>query len=314
MRTEQSISNRYTVTAGVLAYSVTFPLYEAGDVTVFLSTDGGDTERQLSLGSDYSVAINSNMMGGTVTLKAGVASPGNLLAFLSSVPYTQELDLTGVSTIDVQATETQLDRMEQQIQQLKELSDRHLKVTATGDKTPDQAMKDILDVAEHAGEYAQLADRAYQEASSVRDDVQAMYNGLAPIVPVLDDVVALAPVAGSIPVTAANANSIRIVADDLQGLPLMSLDLGYVRDPAEPINDANGSILAQLVENADAIADIADHLDELLGIVSTAQAAAAEARQSASSAMASEARIQSLEDETRELIATNYAEVLQNGN
>ena len=72
MRVEQEIVNKYTVTAGVLSYPVTFPLYEESDVSVVVSSDGGESERALTLGTDYSVSINEDNSGGTVTLVSGV--------------------------------------------------------------------------------------------------------------------------------------------------------------------------------------------------------------------------------------------------
>lgn len=172
MRTDQSIINRYTVTAGVLSYPVTFPLFEQGDVLVMLSTDGGATERELSLNDDYSVAINDGQTGGTVTLKSGVAQAGNIIAFLSVVPYTQELDLSNVATIDVNATERQLDRTTQQIQQVAELATRHLTVPATSPKTPQEVMTEIFDTVARANEYAQMATDAYAASVALKETVE----------------------------------------------------------------------------------------------------------------------------------------------
>lgn len=174
MRTEQTIRNSYVVTAGVTEYSVSFPLYEEGDVAVFLSRDGGESEERLALGTHYTVAINSGRNGGTVTLKAGAAEAGNILALLSNVPYTQELDLTNVSTIDVESTETQLDRTTQQIQQIKELSDRHLAVPATSQKTPQEVMAEIFSTVAMANEYAKKAVEAYEQALILKDTVEGM--------------------------------------------------------------------------------------------------------------------------------------------
>lgn len=172
MRTDQSIINRYTVTAGLLSYSVTFPLYAPGDVSVFLSVDGGATERTLTLGDDYSVAINDGQTGGTVTLKNGVAQAGNIIALLSNVPYTQELDLSNVSTIDVAAVEGQLDRSTQQIQQLKEMADRHLTVPATSTRTPQEVMHSILTIADQANEYLEQVIEVKEEVMELKAEAQ----------------------------------------------------------------------------------------------------------------------------------------------
>ena len=140
MRVEQEIVNKYTVTAGVLSYTVTFPLYEESDVSVVVSSDGGESERALTLGTDYSVSINEDNSGGTVTLVSGVVQAGDLIALSSNLPYTQELDLSSVSTIDTDSTETQLDRTTQQIQQIAEQALRSVKVPVTSTTTPEEYM------------------------------------------------------------------------------------------------------------------------------------------------------------------------------
>ena len=165
MRTDQTIKNQYTVTSGVLKYSVTFPLYDATDVGVYLSKDGGNTERKLTLGTDYSVAINSSRTGGTVTLVPGVVSAGDRLVLISEVPYTQELDLTGVSTVDVESTETQLDRDCQQRQQLLEKFGRCLMTDVTSGKGPKDYMQMLEEVYKHMADAGNSIGATLIEAS-----------------------------------------------------------------------------------------------------------------------------------------------------
>lgn len=147
MRVEQEIVNKYTVTAGVLSYPVTFPLYEESDVSVVVSSDGGESERALTLGTDYSVSINDDHSGGTVTLVSGVVQAGDSIALSSNLPYTQELDLSSVSTIDTNSAETQLDRTTQQIQQIAEQALRSVKVPVTSTTTPEEYMAAFWEAA-----------------------------------------------------------------------------------------------------------------------------------------------------------------------
>lgn len=147
MRVEQEIVNKYTVTAGVLSYPVTFPLYEESDVSVVVSSDGGESESALTLGTDYSVSINEDNSGGTVTLVSGVVQNGDSIALSSNLPYTQELDLSSVSTIDTNSAETQLDRTTQQIQQIAEQALRSVKVPVTSTTTPEEYMAAFWEAA-----------------------------------------------------------------------------------------------------------------------------------------------------------------------
>lgn len=193
MRTDQTITNRYLVTAGVTRYSVTFPLYEDSDVAVYLSTDGGTTERLLTRGTEYGVERTGDPgQGGFITLTAGVAKTGDVIALVSNVPYTQELDLNGVSVIDTEATETQLDRDCQQRQQLAQMYARTVKVPQTSSKTPEQYwddfkkdMEDSVEAAASEADRAQgIADEVLDNATYIRryvQDIPVVKNSIAEV-------------------------------------------------------------------------------------------------------------------------------------
>lgn len=173
MRVEQEIVNKYTVTAGVLSYPVTFPLYEESDVSVVVSSDGGESESALTLGTDYSVSINEDNSGGTVTLVSGVVQAGDSIALSSNLPYTQELDLSSVSTIDTNSAETQLDRTTQQIQQIAEQVRRAVKVPVTSDTTPEELLSFIKNAVDKACECAQIAIDAIDKIN----DMEGIISG-----------------------------------------------------------------------------------------------------------------------------------------
>lgn len=146
----QKVLVRYTVTAGVLEYAVPFALYGTGDVNVYWAA-AGDTETQTKLapGTDYSVTVFRDMTGGKVTLADGKVPAGATLAIESAVPLTQELDLSNTATVDTEATEGQLDRMVQMIQQFSEQAGRAVKVPVTSDKTPEQYMSEFWEAVKN---------------------------------------------------------------------------------------------------------------------------------------------------------------------
>lgn len=146
----QKVLVRYTVTAGVLEYAVPFALYGTGDVNVYWAA-AGDTETQTKLapGTDYSVTVFRDMTGGKVTLAEGKVPAGATLAIESAVPLTQELDLSNTATVDTEATEGQLDRMVQMIQQFSEQTGRAVKVPVTSDKTPEQYMSEFWEAVKN---------------------------------------------------------------------------------------------------------------------------------------------------------------------
>ncbi|MCI7507044.1 hypothetical protein, partial [Desulfovibrio piger] len=160
----QKVLVRYTVTAGVLEYAVPFALYGTGDVNVSWAA-AGDTETQTTLapGSDYSVTVFRDMTGGKVTLADGKVPAGATLAIESAVPLTQELDLSNTATVDTEATEGQLDRMVQMIQQLGDGLSRAVKVNATDSSTPEELLASLYrarDIARDAAEAAADSEQA----------------------------------------------------------------------------------------------------------------------------------------------------------
>ena len=135
----------------------------------------GDKETQTTLapGSDYSVTVFRDMTGGKVTLADGKVPAGAMLAIESAVPLTQELDLSNTATVDTEATEGQLDRMVQMIQQLGDGLSRAVKVNATDSSTPEELLaslyraRDIArDAAEAAADSEQAAEGSEQAAAT----------------------------------------------------------------------------------------------------------------------------------------------------
>ena len=161
----QKVLVRYTVTAGVLEYAVPFALYGTGDVNVSWAA-AGDTETQTRLapGSDYSVTVFRDMTGGKVTLADGKVPAGATLAIESAVPLTQELDLSNTATVDTEATEGQLDRMVQMIQQLGDGLSRAVKVNATDSGTPEDLLASLYEARDAAKDAATAATASEQAA------------------------------------------------------------------------------------------------------------------------------------------------------
>ena len=161
----QKVLVRYTVTAGVLEYAVPFALYGTGDVNVSWAA-AGDTETQTTLapGSDYSVTVFRDMTGGKVTLADGKVPAGATLAIESAVPLTQELDLSNTATVDTEATEGQLDRMVQMIQQLDDGLSRAVKVNATDSGTPEDLLASLYRARDDAQGAATAAAASEQAA------------------------------------------------------------------------------------------------------------------------------------------------------
>lgn len=164
---------KYTVTAGVLTYPVPFHIYEAGDVLVLWSVDGGE-EHTLTLTQDYSVEIAStDDGGGTVVLVADRVPAGATLAVMSNVPETQELDLSHTAEIDSESLETQLDRQVQMIQQHSSELERCVKLSVTDTRTPEEVADELLEARDRAEAAAASAEENAAFTKEQADSVVA---------------------------------------------------------------------------------------------------------------------------------------------
>ena len=224
------------------------------------------------------MTVNAGQSGGTVTLKSGVAQPDNIIAFVSNVPYTQELDLSNVSTLDVGAVEGQLDRTTQQIQQVAEKATRHLTVPATSPKTPQQVMTEIFDTVATANEYAVQAAQTYEAVVQTAEQVanakasvdvslasinvsEANVTRLAgQVAEYADELEMVAENMGAIQTVDQYEDAIAALAADLQGFPIYEFDGGYITEPVTPMNGIGG-VLRICAENIDVIRQVAGSLE-----------------------------------------------------
>lgn len=171
MINSQTTKNLYRGNGSTLSYPVTYPFYEAENLLVLVAV--GEVEETLSLGADYSVAINTDGSGGTVTFTSAERVPaGCTIAIMLNMALVQELDLSTVSHIDTESLEQELDKQVQYIQQMSEGLSRAVKTNATSEISPDRlvsslfAARDESVAAKNAAETAQASAEA-AEASAV---------------------------------------------------------------------------------------------------------------------------------------------------
>lgn len=170
MINSQTTKNLYRGNGSTLSYPVTYPFYEAGNLLVLVAV--GEVEETLSLGVDYSVAINTDGSGGTVTFTSAERVPaGCTIAIMLNMALVQELDLSAVSHIDTESLEQELDKQVQYIQQMSEGLSRAVKTNATSEISPDRlvsslfAARDESVAAKNAAETAQALAEAAQNAT-----------------------------------------------------------------------------------------------------------------------------------------------------
>lgn len=109
-------------TTGPFAYS--FRIYDDDDLLVIV-TDSNDIETVLTNNTDYTVSGVGDVSGGAVTLTSALET-GYRLSILRAMDYLQEQAYTAGMAVTATSLNDALDKLEMQIQQVKERGDRAL--------------------------------------------------------------------------------------------------------------------------------------------------------------------------------------------
>ena len=156
MINSEKVNDTYTGDGTSTEYAVTYPFYEATDLSVYVSING--IEEQKTLSSDYTVTVNDDHSGGYVIFQSLDYVPkGCTIAILLNLPLLQELDLKASATVDTESTEQQFDKIVQMIQQLNEKLQRAVTVPATQAALGDVDVTAIYDAADRAAASAAAA-------------------------------------------------------------------------------------------------------------------------------------------------------------
>ena len=262
-------------------FSFTFRVFEQDDVQVIMTDIATGIETVLVLNSDYYVTLNDEQEtnnGGYITYPRPDADPlpANLpstkkITILSNIEYTQELDLTNGGGFYPEVIEASLDKMTMQLQQLKEASDRSVKVAVSSTTTPEQYFELVVqytdDASDSASAAAASAASAASSASSASTNAGLITSNLTNInivAGIETEIVSVAGNATDISDVANDIGSVEIVANDLGGGGFYS-DLGSIADPATPTNVGSSAILAVAGDIADVVI-VADDIADVLTV------------------------------------------------
>ena len=247
-------SDRFIGNGSQAAFPFNFKVFSSDQVKVVIAdTDGAETVLDASA---FSVSLSTdqdNTPGGTVTLKSPLARD-YILVILSNVPSLQPTVFTNRGGFFPAALNDSLDRVTILTQQLQEKAERTLVVPVTEDKTPQQLISEILDVASKAGDYA-------NQSKEIHDDVVARYDEIIEVKEQVEQQAA---------VFEGALESIENARDDA---------VGVVAAEGDKIKNEVGGLVA----NAEAIAQ------SVANSVATVNSAVASASASASSASSSQA-------------------------
>ena len=161
--------------ASTTVFPFTFKCFQSSDLLV-VHYDGVSVETELTEGVDYSVSLNANQEsspGGSVTypLSGSPLAAGKYLTLASNVAYTQTLDLILGGNWNPDNVEKALDRLVLMAAQVKEVTNRSLKVGIGTGISPDAFAADLEALSDAA--VASAAAASTSEANAGTSETNA---------------------------------------------------------------------------------------------------------------------------------------------
>lgn len=276
-------------------FSFSFWVAKESDISVAQSDENGE-ETSLKLNTDYTVSLNAGNHGGVVRLNSALPS-GYTLAITRSTPINQELDLVNQGAFYAEDHETAFDKLTAICQELKAILGRCLIVPITSDKTPQEVMTDLLDVASKAQEYAQRAEEIYNEVKATGLYVSSTWQEIQEAKAIIDinkaaidaavaraeeilarneeigkEVDAIFPHIEDVKTNAIHIDEIHKVGQDLMTTDAGTLDLGSITDPdIDTASTVVGGYIKKVAEHLDesdgCIHKVGNHIEDLEAVV-----------------------------------------------
>ena len=130
--------NTYTATAGQTAFTIGFEFFKVADVKVYKNGSLLTYNANPSGGSQYKITGTASASddayefgaGGTVTLGAG-ASVNDSIVIIRDILLERTSDFPSVGAFDITSLNTQLDTLTSMVSDLKQQSDRSVKLLDT---------------------------------------------------------------------------------------------------------------------------------------------------------------------------------------
>lgn len=172
--TEVRKSDLYEGNGSTVEFAFPFRVFATDQITVYRKTS--DYAEEVVTDTEFTVELNADQEtspGGTVTFLTAPPA-GTSVRILSSVDYLQGAELQNQSAFYPATLNDVHDKLTILCQQLKEEVDRCVIVPATGAYTREELLNQLLEVASKANEYAQLAQKTYEEVLATQDEIEEL--------------------------------------------------------------------------------------------------------------------------------------------
>ena len=334
-------SDRFIGDGSQVSFPFEFKVFTNEQIEVVVADANGD---ESTLDPElYSVFLSNdqdNNPGGTVTLATPLL-PSHILVILSKVPALQQTVFTNRGGFYPEVLNDCNDLSVILVQQLKEKLERALIVPVTSERTPEQVIDEIVNIAAEANRFAQLASETYEatlatkalvdqtrlhvdqqkakvdaseaEVEEDRVEVEQMLRDAQAANEVTNKVL---PHLSEVSSVGESIEQVRVIASELQGYPIESMDLGFVADEATPVYDSSDSNIALLAENIEKIKAVVENLEEIQAAAEAAfraETAAQSAELSASNAGTFASEAKDTVERVKEIEKTNFEQIYERG-
>ena len=241
--------NTYTATAGQTDFTIGFEFFKVEDVKVFKNGTQLTFNASPSSGSQFKITGTASASddafefgsGGTVTLGAG-ASVNDSIVIIRDISIERTSDFPSVGAFDITALNTQLDTLTSMISDLKQQSDRSVKLSDT----------DTVSATITLPAKATRQDKILSFDSNGNLETTTSSSGLATISGLSTEISTLSGMASTLTSLNSNATNINNVAGALTNINQVASNLSSVANFANiylgaassnPTQDADGSSL-----------------------------------------------------------------------
>ena len=227
-----TVENKTNKTAkqvmGSLTYDFSFdcllndPTEELAKQAIKAKISDGSNETQLTYGTDYTVALNSDGHGGTITVSDARDSSYTIVIY-REYDEKQGSDFNDFNAMPAETVEKTLDKLTMITQQLKEEIDRSVKVAMTGDIEPDVLVNQVERIHNSIDNVDTVAD----DISNV-NTVAGSISNVNAVGGNIDNVIAVDENKTNINAVNANKTNINKVANDIAKVADVADDLPNV--------------------------------------------------------------------------------------
>ena len=241
--------NTYTATAGQTDFTIGFEFFKVEDVKVFKNGTQLTFNASPSSGSQFKITGTASASddafefgsGGTVTLGAG-ASVNDSIVIIRDISIERTSDFPSVGAFDITALNTQLDTLTSMVSDIKQQSDRSVKLSDT----------DTVSATITLPAKATRQDKILSFDSNGNLETTTSSSGLATISGLSTEISTLSGMASTLTSLNSNATNINNVAGALTNINQVASNLSSVANFANiylgaassnPTQDADGSSL-----------------------------------------------------------------------